>query len=107
ARRQPEAAHRPAERRGRADEIGVDGHGTADVLSKRRALGPSAMPRSRILDEIRRLDPQRDDQRIVYLSTCFEFPFDTTRALAFALFRSFASPSVSALLDRTGEFAAR
>ena len=65
------------------------------------------MTRSPILDEIRRLDPERDHQRIVFLSTCFEFPFDTTRALEFALFRSFASPSVSALLDRTGEFAAR
>lgn len=58
----------------------------------------------RILDEIRSLDPLRDHRRIVYLSTCFEFPFDTTRALEFALFRTFAVPSISALLDRTGEF---
>src|SRR3954449_8998045 len=65
------------------------------------------MPRFEILDEIRRLDPERDHQRIVFLSTCFEFPFDTTRSLEFALFRSFASPRVSALLDRTGEFAHR
>jgi hypothetical protein len=65
------------------------------------------MPNATILDEIRRLDPDRDHQRIVFLSTCFEFPFDTTRALEFALFRSFASPRVSALLDRTGEFAHR
>jgi hypothetical protein len=65
------------------------------------------MPRATILDEIRRLDPECDHQRIVFLSTCFEFPFDTTRALEFALFRSFASPRVSALLDRTGEFAHR
>src|SRR5438132_1003548 len=57
-----------------------------------------------ILDEIRTLDPVKDHQRIVFLSTCFEFPFDTTRALEFALFRSFGVPSVSALLDRTGEF---
>jgi hypothetical protein len=32
---------------------------------------------------------------------------DTTRALEFALYRTYCVPSVSALLDRTGEFAAR
>jgi hypothetical protein len=57
-----------------------------------------------ILQQIRALDPERDHQRIVFLSTCYEFPFDTTRALEFALFRTFCVPSVSALLDRTGEF---
>lgn len=60
-----------------------------------------------ILDEIRTLDPVTDHQRIVFLSTCFEFPFDTTRALEFALYRTYCVPSVSALLDRTGEFLAR
>lgn len=62
------------------------------------------MARGRVLDEIRGLDPERDDQRIVFLSTCYDFPFDTTRALEFALFRTFAVPSISKLLDRTGEF---
>lgn len=33
-----------------------------------------------------------------------DFPFDTTRALEFALFRTFCVPSVSALLHRTQEF---
>jgi len=61
----------------------------------------------RILDEIKTLDPVKDHLRIVYLSTCFEFPFDTTRALEFALYRTYCVPSVSALLDKTGEFAAR
>jgi len=60
------------------------------------------MTRHSILREIRRLDPVRDNQRIVFLSTCFEFPFDTTRALEFALFRTFAVPSIAALLERTG-----
>jgi hypothetical protein len=59
---------------------------------------------SRILAEIERLDPERDHQRIVFLSACYDFPFDTTRALEFALFRTFAVPSIGALLDRTGEF---
>jgi hypothetical protein len=65
------------------------------------------MGRARILDEIQRLDPERDHQRIVFLSSCFEFPFDTTRALEFALFRTYCVPSISGLLDRTGEFHAR
>jgi hypothetical protein len=65
------------------------------------------MPRPSYLDQIRALDPLRDHQRIVFLSTCCEFPFDTTRALEFALFRTFCVPSISALLDRTGEFANR
>lgn len=62
------------------------------------------MRRVTILEQIRALDPERDHQRIVFLSTCWEFPFDTTRALEFALFRTFCVPSISALLDRTGEF---
>lgn len=56
------------------------------------------------LDEIRRLDPVRDHQRIAHLDSSYEFPFDTTRSLEFALFRTFCSPSVSAILDSTGEF---
>jgi hypothetical protein len=57
------------------------------------------------LQEVRGLDPVSDHLRIVYLDTCFEFPWDTTRALELALFRTFAVPSVAALLDSTGEFA--
>src|SRR5947208_29922 len=65
------------------------------------------MGRFRILKKIRTLDPVKDHQRIVFLSTCYEFPFDTTRSLEFALYRTYCVPSISALLDRTGEFAAR
>ena len=61
------------------------------------------MSRFAILDEIR-LDPERDHQRIMVLTTCYDFPFDTTRSLEFALFRTFCVPSISSLLDRTGEF---
>jgi hypothetical protein len=60
--------------------------------------------RPSILDQIRALDPLRDHQRIVFLSTCYDFAFDTTRALEFALYRTYCVPSISALLDRTGEF---
>jgi hypothetical protein len=63
--------------------------------------------RSAFLEEIRRLDPERDHQRIVFLCSCHEFAFDMVRSLEFALFRTFSVPSISGLLDRTGEFAQR
>src|ERR671936_890661 len=65
------------------------------------------MRRSRYLEEILRLDPLADHKRIVHLHVCYEFPFDTTRSLEFALFRTFAVPSIAQLLDSTGEFAQR
>ena len=57
------------------------------------------------LAEILTLDPVRDHKRIVRLDVCYEFPWDTTRSLELALFRTFAVPSIARLLDSTGEFA--
>jgi hypothetical protein len=57
-----------------------------------------------ILRDIERLDPERDHQRIVHLSFGYEFPWDSIRALEIALYRTYCVPSISALLDRTGEF---
>ncbi|SOD82264.1 oxygenase MpaB family protein [Spirosoma fluviale] len=54
--------------------------------------------------ELARLDPVRDNQRMVHLLTAYEFPFDITRALELALFHTYASPRISGLLARTGEF---
>ena len=54
--------------------------------------------------ELQALDPVRDNQRMVHLLTAYEFPFDITRALELALFHTYASPRVSGLLARTGEF---
>jgi hypothetical protein len=65
------------------------------------------MPRSRILDEITRLDPARDHQRICYLSACFDFPWDTSRSLELGLFRTYCVPRMTELLVRTGEFVRR
>jgi hypothetical protein len=70
-----------------------------------RTIRGGSMSRYAILKAIRRLDPEKDDQRIIFLSTCYDFPFDTTRALELALFRTFGVPSISALLDRTGSSA--
>src|SRR5437868_7382916 len=63
-----------------------------------------AMPRHKVLDRILKLDPEKDHLEIVYLDNCYEFPFEITRGVEFALFRTFAVPSISTLLDRTGEF---
>jgi hypothetical protein len=62
---------------------------------------------SQVLPEIERLDAVRDHQRITFLSCRVDFPWDTTRALEFALFRTFCVPAISALLDKTQEFGRR
>ena len=59
------------------------------------------------LRRIQRLDPERDYQEIYRISTQYEFPWDVTRALEMALFRTYAVPSIGGLLDRTREFADR
>jgi hypothetical protein len=60
-----------------------------------------------ILDEIRSLDPKTDHQRIAYLTSLHEFPWDTTRSLELALFRAFAVAKGTPLLAGTGEFTDR
>ncbi|MFL5344216.1 MAG: oxygenase MpaB family protein [Hyalangium sp.] len=65
------------------------------------------LPRRTLLEEIQRLDPEKDDQRILFLSWYHDFPWDSRKALEFALFRTFAVPSISGLLDTTGEFLQR
>ena len=62
------------------------------------------MARFALLREIERLDPERDCQRILHLSFGYEFCWDSTRALEVALYRTYCVPSISRLLDRTGEF---
>ena len=48
-----------------------------------------------------------EHQQIVRRLACYEFPFDFTRSLEFALFRTFCVPSVSRLLNATQEFVQR
>lgn len=65
------------------------------------------MMKSRHSDDLVRLDPELDAARIAHVLACYDFPWDMTRSLEVALFRTFCVPSISALLDRTGEFQAR
>lgn len=60
--------------------------------------------RYEIRDRIQQLDPKADCQQIVFLIGTYEFPWLVRKALEFALFRSFAVPSVSEILDRTRQF---
>lgn len=63
------------------------------------------MGRFDVYHEIQKLDPEHDCQRIVYLVGAYEFPFTIQRSLEFALFRTFAIPSIAKLLVETGQFA--
>jgi len=54
---------------------------------------------------IARLDPETAYEEIYRVMTTLEFPWDMNQALSFALFRTYAVPSIGRLLDQTGEFA--
>ncbi|MCK7625703.1 DUF2236 domain-containing protein [Streptomyces sp. RS10V-4] len=59
------------------------------------------------LREIRRLDPERDFLRIYRITVTHEFPWDVTRALELALYRTYAVPSIGRLLAETAELTDR
>jgi hypothetical protein len=54
-----------------------------------------------------RMDPVRDHRQITVELSTLEFPWDTLNALSFALFRTYAVPSIGVLLHDTGEFTDR
>lgn len=57
--------------------------------------------------EIERMDPERDYLAIYRLTATYEFPWDITRALELALYRTYAVPSIGGLLARTAELTDR
>ncbi|MFH8487302.1 oxygenase MpaB family protein [Streptomyces longisporoflavus] len=59
------------------------------------------------LEEIRRLDPERDALTIYRLTATYEFPWDYSRALELALYRTYAVPSIGRLLAETAELTGR
>ncbi|SDK79833.1 oxygenase MpaB family protein [Streptomyces indicus] len=59
------------------------------------------------LAQIRRLHPERDAHEIYRLMVAYEFPWDVTRALELALYRTYAVPSIGRLLAETAELTAR
>lgn len=59
------------------------------------------------LKDIQRLDPERDFLEIYRITATYEFPWDITRALELALYRTYAVPSIGRLLARTAELTDR
>ncbi len=62
------------------------------------------MERLRRFHSIQQLDPIQDTWEICRQLVGYEFPWDITRALELALFRTFCVPSIALLLDRSAEF---
>jgi hypothetical protein len=62
------------------------------------------MGRYDILHRIQQLDPVQDHWEIYHLMSGYEFPWEIMRSLEVALMRTFCVPTISALLDKTGEF---
>ena len=48
-----------------------------------------------------------DHAEIYRITVAHEFPWDMNQSLSFALFRTYAVPSIGGLLDRTGELTGR
>ncbi len=56
---------------------------------------------------ISQLDPARDYDEIYRILVVHEFPWDMSQSLSFALYRTYAVPTIGRLLHRTGEFTQR
>ena len=56
------------------------------------------------LQQIQQLDPVTDHCQICNLLAGYEFPWDVIRSLELAMLKTYCVPSISQLLDRTGEF---
>jgi hypothetical protein len=65
------------------------------------------MRKQTFLSKIAPLDAQKDHLAISHWVAYHDFPWDSTRALEFALFRTFAVPSIGKLLLGTHEFSER
>jgi len=59
------------------------------------------------LEQIRRMDPEKDASEIYRLSVALEFPWDYSRALELALYRTYAVPAIGRLLAETAELTDR
>lgn len=65
------------------------------------------MKRFALRDRTDTLDPRTDFEEIARILATQEFPWDINQALSFALFRTYAVPSIGRLLYDTGEFTER
>ena len=65
------------------------------------------MKRFERLARIRTMHPEKDATEIYRLTAAYEFPWDFTRALELALYRTYAVPSIGRLLAQTAELTDR
>ncbi|MFF3937273.1 oxygenase MpaB family protein [Streptomyces phaeofaciens] len=65
------------------------------------------MKRFERLGRILRMDPHDDAFEIYRLTAAYEFPWDVTRALELALYRTYAVPGIGRLLAQTAELTGR
>ena len=65
------------------------------------------MDRNYWVDHIAGLDPETEYEQIYRIMVTHEFPWDMNQSLSFALYRTYAVPSIGRLLKRTGEFTER
>jgi hypothetical protein len=65
------------------------------------------MRRGHWKNRIAELDPEKDYHEIYRILVTCEFPWDITQSLSFALYRTYAIPSIGRLLVRTGELTTR
>ncbi|KOG34529.1 oxygenase MpaB family protein [Streptomyces resistomycificus] len=65
------------------------------------------MKRFERLARIRTMDPEKEATEIYRLTVAYEFPWDFTRALELALYRTYAVPSIGRLLAETAELTDR
>jgi hypothetical protein len=73
-----------------------------------RVPSPSPRPdRAHWTRQIARLDPHEEFEQIYQILLAHEFPWDLNQSMSFALFRTYAVPSIGRLLFRTGEFTER
>lgn len=77
------------------------------VWETKAAHAIASRRRYALRDYMLTLHPERDCQEISYLFTNYEFPWDVTRSLEFALFRVFGVAKGTPLLAQTGEFVQR
>lgn len=68
---------------------------------------PGLLPRDHWVERLSSLDPMTDYEDISRITGHHEFPWDIQQALSFALFRTYAVPSIGRLLHETDEFTDR
>jgi len=65
------------------------------------------MDRNHWARHIARLDPETEYEQIYRIIVTHEFPWDMNQSLSFALYRTYAVPSIGRLLGHTAEFTER